>query len=85
MAPVIKVIFSRTVVIMTLSFGLTVSSSMVHAACVDLNQTNTLMFEGTLNFRIFGGPPYSGGVHLGDTPEPTYILKLDDPICVTGD
>ena len=49
------------------------------------NQTGGLAFEGTLTFHIFGGPPYYGGVRLGDTPEPTYILKLDDPICVTGD
>jgi Domain of unknown function (DUF4431) len=25
----------------------------------------------------------SGGVEKGDTPEPTYILKLDEPICIS--
>ena len=55
------------------------------AACIDLKQTDTLSFEGTLNYRIFAGPPNYEDVRKGDTPEPTYILKLDDPICATGD
>jgi hypothetical protein len=71
--------------IVPLALGLIVSSSIAHAACVDVNHTNTLTFEGTLTFHIFGGPPYNGGVRLGDTPEPTYILQLDDPICAMGD
>ena len=25
------------------------------------------------------------GVKLGDAPEPTYILRLDDVVCATGD
>ncbi|MGO9174107.1 MAG: DUF4431 domain-containing protein [Rhodomicrobium sp.] len=62
-----------------------VSGSLAHAACLDVNQTGRLAFEGTLTFHVFGGPPYNGGVRLGDTPEPTYILKLDGPICATGD
>lgn len=62
-----------------------ISSSIARATCVDVTQNGTRTFEGTLTFHIFGGPPYNGGVRLGDTPEPTYILKLDDPICATGD
>ena len=80
-----QVACTRAALIATLALGLVVSSSIAHAACVDLKQTGSLTFEGTLTFHIFGGPPYNGGVRLGDTPEPTYILKLDDPICVTGD
>ena len=64
---------------------LTASGGIVRATCINVNQTGTFTFEGTLTFHIFGGPPYNGGVRLGDTPEPTYILKLDDAICVTGD
>ena len=68
-------------VIMVLALGLSSASiSIAHAACVDVNQTGSLTFEGTLTFHIFGGPPYYGGVRLGDTPEPTYILKLDAAI-----
>jgi hypothetical protein len=64
---------------------LTFSTTVTYAACVNVNDTVTLTLEGTLTFHIFGGPPYNGGVRLGDTPEPTYILKLDDAICATGD
>jgi hypothetical protein len=65
--------------------GSIISAGVVRAACVDVKQTGSLTFEGILTFHIFGGPPYNGGVRLGDTPEPTYILKLDDVICATGD
>ena len=68
----------------TLMLALTMSN-IAHASCVNLKQTDSFTFEGTLTFHVFGGPPYNGGVRLGDTPEPTYILRLDDPVCVTGD
>jgi hypothetical protein len=45
-------------------------------ACVDI-KTPDLSFEGTLGFRIFPGPPNFIDVRKGDTPEPSYILKLD--------
>ncbi len=54
------------------------------AACLDLKRDARLSFEGSLYFQVFGGPPYNGGVNKGDTPEPTYILKLDHPVCVEG-
>jgi hypothetical protein len=54
-------------------------------ACLDVTKAGPVSFVGTLTFRIFGGPPYNGGVTRGDTPEPTYILKLDRPICATGE
>jgi Domain of unknown function (DUF4431) len=60
-------------------------ASAANAACIDLKQTNMLSFEGTLNYRIFAGPPNYQDVRKGDTPEPTYILKLAEPICVSGD
>jgi hypothetical protein len=56
-----------------------------NAPCIDLKQTSTLSFEGTLSYSIFAGPPNYEDVRKGDTPEPTYILKLDAPICATGD
>ena len=59
--------------------------SAANAACLDLKQTNVLSFEGTLNYRIFPGPPNYEDVRKGDTPELTYILTLDEPICVSGD
>jgi hypothetical protein len=59
--------------------------SPADAACIDLKQKETLSFEGTLNYRIYPGPPNYADVRKGDTPEPTYILKLGEPICATGD
>ena len=56
-----------------------------NAACIDLKQANKLSFEGMLNYRIFAGPPNYEDVRKGDTPEPTYILTLTEPICASGD
>src|SRR5258707_13500190 len=68
------------------TIGLTICiNASANASCIDLKQTDTLSFEGTLNYRIFPGPPNYEDVRKGDTPEPTYILKLEEPICATGD
>jgi len=55
------------------------------AACIDLKETNTFSFHGTLSYQIFAGPPNYEDVRKGDAPEATYLLKLDEPICATGD
>ena len=60
-------------------------ASAAHAACLDLKQTNVLSLKGTLNYRIFAGPPNYEDVRKGDTPEPTYILTLAEPMCASGD
>src|SRR6516225_701677 len=56
-----------------------------NAACIDLKQTKSLSFEGTLSYSIFPGPPNYEDVRKGDAPEPTYLRKLDTAICATGD
>src|ERR1700747_3213015 len=67
------------------TIGLTICiNASANASCIDLKQKDTLSFEGTLNYRIFPGPPSYEDVRKGDTPEPTYILKLEEPICATG-
>jgi Domain of unknown function (DUF4431) len=58
---------------------------VAHGACLDISKEANLTFTGNLTFHIFGGPPYNGGVTKGDTPEPSYILELDNPICAEGD
>src|SRR5215470_1976884 len=60
-------------------------NASANAACIDLKQKGSLSFQGTLNYRIFPGPPNYEDVRKGDTPEPTYILKLQELICATGD
>ena len=66
-------------------FSTCAAALSANAPCIDLKQTSTLSFEGTLSYSIFAGPPNYEDVRKGDSPEPTYILKLDAPICATGD
>jgi hypothetical protein len=74
--------FAPVVSLIGLTLGL---ASAANAAGLDLKQTNVLSLEGTLNYRIFAGPPNYEDVRKGDTPEPTYILTLAEPICASGD
>ncbi len=75
----------RMTSVAALGLSLCLGSELAHGACLDLAQDNRQTFEGSLYFQVFGGPPYNGGVSKGDTPEPTFILKLDAPVCVAGD
>jgi len=74
--------FAPVLALIGLTLGL---ASAANATCLDLKQTNVLSFEGTLSYRIFAGPPNYEDVRKGDTPEPTYILTLAEPICASGD
>ena len=56
-----------------------------NAACIDVKQTDQLSFQGTLSRQVFPGRPNFEDVRKGDAREPGYILKLDAPICATGD
>lgn len=40
---------------------------------------------GTLTSRTVPGPPGYRSIAHGDYPETIYVLKLDEPICVSGD
>jgi hypothetical protein len=55
------------------------------AACIDVEKIASLTFEGRLTYQIFPGPPNYEDIRKGDTPEPTYLLILGNPICVVGD
>ncbi|MGO8224757.1 hypothetical protein HA464_06675 [Rhizobium leguminosarum bv. trifolii] len=55
------------------------------ATCYDVSKNEPSELGGHLSHRIFAGPPNFEDVQKGDTPEPGYILKLDQPICITGD
>lgn len=61
------------------------SASEARSECLNVTSSNPVTLQGTLTFQIFGGPPYNGGVTKGDTPEPTYILRLDQALCAQGD
>ena len=62
-----------------------ICTSLANAACIDVKQTKSVSFEGTLSYNIFPGQPNYEDVRKGDAPEPTYLLKLDSSICATGD
>ena len=74
----------RSALLVVVSAMLSVGS-VANAACIDVRQQEPLAFNGTLNYRIFPGPPNYENVKKGDKPEPAYIIKLDAPICATGD
>jgi hypothetical protein len=79
--PVLK----RVALPLVISFSTCAVALSANAACIDLKQTSSFSFEGGLSYSIFAGPPNYEDVRKGDTPEPTHILKLDAPICATGD
>jgi hypothetical protein len=75
-------------------FGLSTASPMLVAGlaaegaaapCIDLKQSQTVSFEGSLTHKVFPGPPNYEDVRKGDKPEPAYILQLRKPIYVSGD
>ncbi|WP_421423937.1 hypothetical protein [Agrobacterium rosae] len=59
--------------------------SIAQAACFDVSKGQPSSLSGHLTHHIFAGPPNFEDVQKGDTPEPGYVLKLDSPICITGD
>jgi hypothetical protein len=69
-----------------LAGGIVLASARAHAAeCYDVSKGEPRSLTGVLDYVIFAGPPNFEDVRKGDTPEPTYILRLDAPICITGD
>jgi hypothetical protein len=61
------------------------ASTCASARCYDVSKNEPSQLSGHLSHRIFAGPPNFEDVQNGDTPEPGYVLKLDEPICITGD
>jgi hypothetical protein len=71
---------------MSLAVGISIFGMLpAQAACVDISKGEPSNLYGHLSHRIFAGPPNFEDVQKGDTPEPGYVLKLDKPICLTGD
>jgi hypothetical protein len=70
--------------VLVLSAVLCLGSAACEAVCLDMKQDIPRSFEGALIFRVFPGPPNYERVNKGDASEPTYILKLGNPVCVDG-
>jgi Domain of unknown function (DUF4431) len=67
------------------AYGLIAVGAHASAACLDVRQTQPLVFTGSLSRPVFPGPPNYEDVKKGDKPERAYIIKLDAPICAAGD
>lgn len=61
------------------------SAPLNASQCFDISKGRPDYLSGLLIYRIFPGSPNFEDVTNGDTPEPAYILRLDSPICLTGD
>lgn len=69
-----------------LAAGALVFGGLAHAGqCYDLSRGEPKSLTGELQYVLFPGPPNFEDVQRGDTPEPTYVLRLDHPICIRGD
>ncbi len=53
--------------------------------CYNVGNGEPKALSGTLEYVVFPGPPNFEDVQKGDTPEPTYVLRLEQPICISGD
>ncbi len=68
------------------AFGmLLLPASAFAAPCYNLAKGEPHALTGILDYVVFAGPPNFEDVQKGDTPEPTYVLRLASPICLTGD
>jgi hypothetical protein len=61
----------------------TAGAASADARCHDVLAGEPASLTGELIYTILPGPPNYADVQAGDTPEPTYLLHLDAPICIT--
>lgn len=67
------------------TLALVVSAATASAACIDVANPISLVFEGRLTHQILPGPPNWSDVSKGDMAESTFILELTRPTCAKGD
>jgi hypothetical protein len=53
--------------------------------CFDIAKGEPRTLSGELSYVLFPGPPNYEDIQKGDTPEQTYVLRLDHAICILGD
>ncbi len=61
-----------------------VSPSIAMSQCYDVDRGQPATLTGTLDYVLFAGPPNFEDVQKGDTPEPSFVLRLAQPICLSG-
>jgi hypothetical protein len=69
----------------TLPLLLALITRALAADCIHVDGKSEVTLSGTLTFSVFPGPPQYEDVTQGDSPEPAYILELDEASCFTGD
>ena len=75
----------RSAVVALASFlALALGVADSQARCLTYEPTRVVLV-GTLVARTLPGPPNYHSIASGDYPETVFILKLDEPICVSGD
>jgi Domain of unknown function (DUF4431) len=68
---------------MAVALSVIAFTASAHAEC--LAYGGRVQISGTLERKIFPGPPEYESVAAGDAPEAVWLLKLDAPACVTAD
>jgi len=58
--------------------------STAMSRCYDVDKGQPAALTGTLDYILFAGPPNFEDVQKGDTPEPSFVLRLAQPICLSG-
>jgi hypothetical protein len=64
------------------SFAIAISPR-AYADCLSY-EPNRVSVAGTLTRTVFPGPPNCESVARGDRPEPYFVLRLQEPVCVKG-
>ena len=68
-----------------LAGALALAAPAAAAPCYNLAAGQPHMLSGRLDYVIYPGPPNFEDVQKGDTPEPNFVLRLAQPICLQGD
>jgi hypothetical protein len=71
--------------LLVLGFLLTPPPLAAAAPCYDLSKGQPAGLTGVLDYVVFASPPNYKNVQKGDTPEPSFVLRLAHPICIQGD
>ena len=70
---------------LTVCFACVMPPRASAAECYNVAKGEPSSLTGALDYVIFPGPPNFKDVQGGDSPEPSYVLRLSTPICITGD
>jgi hypothetical protein len=73
-----------TIVAIASVLGLGLGAADSGARCLAYEPTQVVLV-GTVTSRTLPGPPNYRSIGSGDYPETVFILRLKEPICVSGD